>query len=204
MGPHRKDLREKVFEFIREHIVHRGYAPTYEEISRALHISSKSQAKYHVQALEQAGRIEHIPGLARGLRVPGVSPLGFPVRIEGIIAAGRPISLADRLDQELELTPALADPRKQLYALLVQGDSMIDALVADGDVIIVEREDNVPRGKMAVVHLRESNAATLKFVYPEGGRVRLQPAHPTMPAFYVNAEDVEIQGRVVTIIRRLG
>jgi repressor LexA len=204
MGQHRKDLREKVFEFVREHIVRRGSAPTYEEIKCALHISSKSQAKYHVKALVKAGRLEHIPGRARGLRVPGVSPLGFPVKIEAIIAAGQPITLADPLDIEIELTPALADPRKQLYGLLVQGDSMVDALVADGDLIIVERQQSVPRGTMAVVHLRDSNSATLKFVYPEGDQVRLQPAHPTMPAFHVKAEDVEIQGRVVTIIRRLG
>jgi repressor LexA len=203
MGQHRKDLPDEVFEFVREHIVRRGYAPTYEEIKRALHISSRSNAKYHVHRLVEDGRIEHIPGVARGLRVPGVSPLGFPISVEARIAAGRPLLLADRLDEQIELTPALADPRKELYALRVQGDSMIDALVADGDVIVVERQNHVPRGKMAVVHLRERNEATLKYVYPEGDRVRLQPAHPTMPAFYVPSDDVEIQGRVVTIIRRL-
>jgi repressor LexA len=80
---------------------------------------------------------------------------------------------------------------------------MVEALVGDGDTVIVERTCEAARGQMAVVYLRDRNEATLKRVYPEGERVRLQPAHPTMPAFYADAANVEIQGRVVAVIRRL-
>jgi len=126
------------------------------------------------------------------------------VPVAGRIAAGLPIELADQPDEQIEITTDIADPSKDLFALRVKGDSMVDDLVADGDIVIVERRQEAQRGQMAVVHLRDRNAATLKRVYPEGEQVRLQPAHPTMQAFYVDASDVEVQGRVVTIIRRVG
>lgn len=79
---------------------------------------------------------------------------------------------------------------------------MIDDLVGDGDILIVQRQPEVRRGQMAVVHLRDRNEATLKRIYPEGSRVRLQPAHPMMLPFYADARDVQIQGKVVAIIRQ--
>jgi repressor LexA len=137
------------------------------------------------------------------LRLVGLAPKTFEVEVEGYIAAGQPLGLADGLDIELELTPDIADPRKDLFALEVQGDSMVDDLVGDGDILVVERRQEALRGQMAVVHLRDRNEATLKRFYPEGRLVRLQPAHPTLEPIYVDAQDVEIQGRVVAVIRRV-
>jgi repressor LexA len=202
VGRQRKRLREDVLEYVVAFVGDNGYPPTYDEIREAVGLSSKSHVDYYLHALEEDGLIERTPRTPRGLRLVGLAPGTFEVRVEGTIAAGQPIELADGPDVQIELTPDIADPRRDLFALTVQGDSMIEDLVADGDVLIVERLPETCRGQMAVVHLRDRNEATLKRVYPEGDRVRLQPAHPTMLPFYVHAKDVQIQGQVVAIIRQ--
>jgi repressor LexA len=157
---------------------------------------------YYLQALEADGLIERTPRTPRGLRLAGLASGTFEVNLEGTITAGEPIELANGPDKQIQLTPDITDPRKDLFALRVQGDSMIEELVNDGDILIVERRAEVRRGRMAVVHLQERNEATLKRVYLEGDRVRLQPAHPTMQPLYAHAKDVQIQGQVVAIIRQ--
>jgi repressor LexA len=180
-----------------------GYPPTYDEIMASVGLSSKSHVDYYLDALEAAGLIERKPRTPRGLRLVGQAHGTFPVPVGGYIAAGQPIELFQGPDHEIEITSDSADPRKDLFALQVQGDSMVDALVGDGDVVIVERRQEAQRGQLVVVHLRERNELTLKRFYPEGERVRLQPAHPTMPPFYADAENVAVQGRVLAVIRRI-
>jgi repressor LexA len=80
---------------------------------------------------------------------------------------------------------------------------MVDDLIGDGDILVVDRNREMVCGKMAVVYLRDRNETTLKRIYPEGERVLLEPAHPTMPPFYADASDVQVQGRPVAVIRRL-
>ena len=204
MGQHRKDLRDQVLEFVEGYIASKGYAPSYDEIREGLGLSGRSHVDYYLDALEKDGQIERTPHTPRSLRLTEAPRAVFQVPVAGRIAAGLPLELADQPDEQIELTTDIADPSKDLFALRVKGNSMVDDLVADGDIVIVERRQEALRGQMAVVHLRDRNAATLKRVYPEGKQVRLQPAHPTMQAFYVDASDVEVQGRVVTIIRRVG
>jgi repressor LexA len=204
MGQQRKNRRGEVLEFVEGYIARRGYAPSYDEIRSALELSGRSHVDYYLDALERGGQIERTPHTSRSLRLTGPHRATFQIRVAGHIAAGLPIELADQADEQIEITADLADPGRDLFALKVKGNSMVDDLVADGDIVIVEHRQEALRGQMAVVHLRDRNAATLKRVYPEGERVRLQPAHPTMQAFYANASDVEIQGRVVAIVRRLG
>lgn len=203
MGSHRRDLRQAVLEFISDHIALKGYPPTYQEIAEAVGLSGKSHVDYYLDLLEEAGLIARRPHTSRGLRLVGQASV-FAVKVEGYIAAGQPIEVIRGTEDPIEITTGIADPARALFALKVQGDSMIEDLVANGDTVIVDRRGQPAPGQMAVVYLRDRNAATLKHVYLEGDQVRLQPAHPTMPAFYVKAEDVEIQGRVVAIIRRLG
>jgi repressor LexA len=195
--------REEILGFVGAFLNDNGYPPTYDEIREAVGLSSKSHVDYYLQALEEDGLIERIPRTPRGLRLVRVRPGAFKVQVEGRIAAGLPLELADRPDQQIELTPDIADPRKDLFAVQVQGESMVDDMVADGDLIVVERQQEAQRGQMAVVHLRDRNEATLKRIYPEGKQVRLQPAHPSLPPFYADASDIEVQGRVVAVIRHL-
>lgn len=197
-----RSLRNDVLEYVDAFVSDNGYPPTYDEIRQAVGLSSKSHVDYYLQSLEGDGLIERTPRTPRSLRLVGLAPHSFQVELEGTIAAGQPIELADLPGVQIELTPDIADPRKDLFALRVRGDSMVDDLVDDGDILIVERRMEALRGQMAIVHLRDRNEATLKRIYPEGERVRLQPAHPTMPPFYAKARDVQVQGQVVAIIRQ--
>jgi repressor LexA len=198
----RKNRRGRVLAFVREYLDNYGYPPTYDEIREAAGLSSKSHVDYYLEALEREGLIERTPNTPRGLRLVDLEPATFEVGVEGTIAAGEPLELADGDGEPIELTADIADPRKDLYALRVQGHSMVDDLVGDGDLLIVERREEASTGQMAVVLLQDRNEATLKHVYPEGKRVRLQPAHPTMAPFYAEARNVKVQGRVVAVIRR--
>jgi len=202
MATQRNNRRDELLEYVEMFVDDNGYPPTYDEIREALGLSSKSHVDYYLDSLEEAGLIERIPRTPRGLRLVGRAPATFPVPVEGNIAAGEPIDLGDRPDEQIELTPDIADPRRELYALQVQGNSMVEELVGDGDILIVERQTEARRGQMAIVHLKDRNAATLKRVYPEGERVRLQPAHPSMAPIFADARDVQVQGRVVAVIRR--
>jgi repressor LexA len=202
MRKQRRRLRNDVLEYVEAFVSNNGYPPTYDEIRQAVGLSSKSHVDYYLQALEGAGLIERTPRTPRSLRLVGQSPQSFQVELEGTIAAGQPIELADLPGVQIELTPDIADPRKDLFALRVQGDSMVEDLVDDGDILIIERRLEALRGQMSIIHLRDRNEATLKRIYPEGERVRLQPAHPTMPPFYAKARDVQVQGQVVAIIRQ--
>jgi repressor LexA len=203
MGQHRKNMREQVLEFVEGYIAVWGYAPSYDDIRKGLSLSGRSHVDYYLDALEKDGQIRRTPHTSRSLRLTGPQRTAFQLPVAGRIAAGEPLELADRPDEQIEITTDIADPSKDLFALKVKGNSMVDDLVADGDFIIVERRQEASRGQMAVINLRDRNAATLKRVYPEGDQVRLVPAHPTMQAFYVDASDVEVQGRVVAVIRRL-
>lgn len=201
MANHDRDQRDRILAYLEAHVEELGYPPTYDEIKDAVGLSSKSHVDYYLSDLEDAGLIERTPRTPRGLRLTSQTSSRFEVKLEGFVSAGQPLQVADSLDQEIELTPSIADPRKPLYALRVCGDSMVDALVGDGDIIIAEHCSDVARGQMAVVHLTERNEVTLKQVYVEGARVRLQPAHPSMSPFYVDASQVQIQGQVVAVLR---
>lgn len=202
MSGERKNYRLEILDFIRAFMNENGYAPSFEEIQESVGLSSKSHVDYYLRALEQDGRIRRKARTPRGLRLTRADRPTFSVKLRGTIAAGQPLELADEPGSEIELTADIADPRKELFALEVRGSSMVEDLVGDGDVVIVEQQREAGRGQMAVVHLQDRNEVTLKRVYPEGKLVRLQPAHPTMDAIYVDAKDVQIQGRVVAVIRR--
>jgi len=194
--------REQILSFVEAFVHENGYPPTYDEIRESVGLSSKSHVDYYLDLLEGDGFIERSPRTPRGLRLVGSPPNTFDVAVEGVIAAGLPLQLGDKPGDKIGLTADIADPRRQLFALKVEGDSMVDALVGDGDLVICERCEQVLRGEMAVVYLRHRNEATLKRVFPEGTRVRLQPDHPVMDPIYVDARDVQIQGCVVAIVRR--
>ncbi len=129
------------------------------------------------------------------------------IPILGAIAAGQPLSLPDAGQYEpsdwVELTKDIVPDARDIYALRVKGNSMIDALVNDGDLVIVRRQENVENGQMAAVWLNEEGETTLKYFYLEGERVRLKPANPTMQPWYVPAENVRVQGKVIAVIRQV-
>ena len=206
--------QKQVYEAIRAYRKEHGISPTYEEIRDRLGLSSKDMVSREIQALENARLITRKRKTARGLRVveelqaAGPRPQMISVPVLGRIAAGRNFRLPDSdsppfgYDETITVTADLAGHAGNLFALQVEGHSMIDALVADGDVVLVEPLRMAENGDMVAVWLRSSEETTLKYFYHEGSRIRLQPANQSMGPWYVAPEDVEVEGKVVAVIRR--
>lgn len=201
------DRQQHIIEFIRRYQEENGYPPTIREIGKAVGISSTSVVKYNLERLKEKGCLDRSKEVSRGLRLPG-QPKVVSIPKAGIIRAGK---LTDTASQQtnlfegdsLALTGDLVHDADQVYALQVRGESMIDALVADGDWVVVRHQPTALRGEMVVARLNESDEMTLKYYFPEGAQVRLQPANPTFEPIYVPADQIEIQGKVVAIVRQI-
>lgn len=239
MAGQRKKLSKRqqcILDYIAQHYDTEGIAPSIREIGSACEISSTSVVEYNLQRLEEMGYIERTNNVARGIVLKQWSDRHrLSVPIYGTIAAGQPIPLPEEANIEdfvpiwREFLPSAPD--EDFFALRVKGDSMIDALVDDGDVVICLREespDNVNRGEMVAAWLRDENEATLKHFYfqepasdvtqpsndgdgfiqvdpddlPAHGQVRLEPANPAYNPIVVPADQVELHGRVVLVIRQ--
>lgn len=208
----------RILDFIRKYIEENNYPPTIREIGKAVGIPSTSVVKYNLERLQEKGHIERSGEVSRGLRLkdgPSLTsiPWGTPTRIVevpklGVISAGKPIgSFGQQEDpfagETLALTVDLVPKGQELYALRVQGDSMIDALVFDGDWVIIQHQNTAQRGDMIVAWIKDREETTLKYYYPEGSVARLQPANPAYQPIRVPAEQLEIQGKVVAVVRQL-
>jgi len=192
----------EIFDFIRAHTARTGRPPTMEEIRCAKRLSSKSLVVHHLKALVAAGLIEHTPNVSRGLRVVETA-LGatFRLPIKGWIRAGVPV-LTDEVEEAVELTRDIVPQINGLYGLRVRGDSMRDALVNDGDIVVLQHQTQARNGDMVAVRLTDRNEFTLKHFYREAGRVRLRAANPSYADIVVRPSAVEVQGRVVAVIRQ--
>jgi len=200
--------RWRVVEFIRNFVEQKGYAPTIEEIRKGLDISSKSVVEYHLKALEREGVITRDADVARSIDVSGVGKRAREVPLLGTIAAGQSIPVPTEetwhmIAQETVDVPADMLPRNiQAFALRVKGTSMIDAFVDDGDIVVLEATRAAEDGEMVAAWLTERQEATLKKLYREPGRIRLQPANRRMRPIYVDPDQIEVQGRIIGVLRR--
>jgi len=200
--------QEAILGFISEFLQENGYPPTIRDIGKAVGISSTSVVNYNLNILEREGHIARDPEVSRGLRIVGESMERDDVillPLLGRIAAGNPIPVpGDAVPEEhLELARGVVKDGESLYALQVQGESMIDALVNDGDVVVMKHQETAENGDMVAVWLRDREETTLKKFYREGKRIRLQPANPTMQPIYADPTNVQVQGKVVMVIRQL-
>jgi len=202
------DTRQRIVEFIRDFVEQKGYAPTMGEVQTALGLSSKSLVEYHLKALEEEGVITREPQVARGIEVSGVGRRARAVPLLGTIAAGEPIPVPTEdtwysVAHETVEVPAETLPRQvQAYALRVKGTSMIDAFVDDGDIVVLEATRTAENGEMVAAWLTDSQETTLKKLYREPGRIRLQPANRSMAPIYVDPDKVRVQGRVIAVLRK--
>ena len=207
--------RQQILDFIREFIGDNGIPPTVRDIQHACGISSTSVVDYNLHKLREAGFLNRRPDVARGIEL--LDELGQPVfgppkvQIVGAIAAGRPIPVFSTEDSAssaefdtIEVAPELHKRFGKLFALTVNGTSMIDALIDDGDIVIIKPGRQANNGDMVVAWLKSEEEVTLKRFYLEGDQVRLQPANRQMEAIYCSADNVEIHGKVVEVIRKLG
>lgn len=208
--------QERMLDFIRRFVNDHQFPPTIREIGEAVDISSTSVVNYNLNALEKKGMIERDRNVSRGLRLADEeqlateSPRVVRIPLLGRIAAGEPIPVPDQLtdfavfgDDMVEVAAGMLEDTGDIYALEVRGQSMIDALINDGDIVVMKHQSHAENGDMIAARLREDNETTLKRFYLEGDRVRLQPANPQMAPIYVPAENVEVQGKVMMVIRRL-
>ncbi len=205
--------QQHIIGFIRQFLVDMGYPPTIRDIVSGCGISSTSVVDYNLNILEKRGYIRRHREISRGIELLARSSvLGHwrQVPIIGQIAAGEPIPVptADTWNvaassETLEVTEDLIRGREGVFALKVKGSSMVDALINDGDIVLMQSVNAVENGEMAAIWLRAEKEVTLKKVYSEPSRIRLQPANNQMQPIYVEPDNVEIQGRVIAVIRQL-
>jgi len=222
------DKHKRVLDVLVRHTEQHGYPPSIREMCSQANISSTSVANYYLDRLEELGYIERDRRVSRGVRViksysePGViekaqgmvDAVGQKVQdlirvpLYGQIVASEPVtSFSDQPTTMIDVARSLLPTQKDddLFALTVSGDSMIDAMVNDGDIVIMRQpQDKVKNGEMVAVWLNDRDETTLKYFFLENGRVRLQPANPTMdPIIIEDPSTVEIQGQVVMVVRQI-
>ena len=198
--------RERIFNFIRDFFNRRGYAPTVRDIVKGCNLSSTAVVQHHLNVLEREGRIRRDPEVFRSIQLTDRKNT-VSVPLLGTIAAGEPIPVpttetwsSQALDT-LELSEELTQG-KTVYALKVKGLSMIDALIDDGDIVLMESAGTAENGDMVAVWLKDEQEVTLKRIFIEQERVCLRPANKLMEPIYHEVKNVEIQGRVVGVIRK--
>jgi repressor LexA len=226
------ERHKKIMYFLTDFIDENGYSPSIRQIGEKIGVKSTSLVDYYLKQLEDLEYIERDNRVSRSIRV--VKPLVegfsgevkrvvksgvdaavnlFSIPVVGRIVASNPIpvpaSSLNYFDAEssVEIASSLIprrDKLNELFALEVDGDSMIDAMINDGDIVVMERAQNARNGEMVAVWLDDTDETTLKYFYKEGSRVRLQPANPTMkPIIIENPEHVRIMGKVVMVIRQV-
>jgi len=205
--------QQRIIDFIRKFLADRGYPPTVRDIVSGCGISSTSVVDYNLGILKKLGYIRRHPEISRGIELrDGSAPRPvIHVPVIGQIAAGEPIPVPtpDTWDitassETIEVTEELTKGREGVYALRVKGSSMVDALINDGDIVLMQYVSVVENGEMAAIWLKAEKEITLKRFYAESGRIRLQPANEQMKPIYADPDNVEIQGKVIAVIRRMG
>ena len=207
------ERQKKILAFLQQFIAEHHFPPSIRQIGEQVGISSTSVVKYNLDILEREGLIARDREISRGIRLIGdLSGSVYnlvQVPLLGRIAAGAPIPVPDAefspfgYDTTIELTRDIVQDPSSTYALEVQGNSMIDALINDGDIVLMRHQEQVENGELAAVWLRDEEETTLKRFYLEGNQVRLQPANPTMRPMFYPAGDVEVMGKVLCVIRQM-
>jgi repressor LexA len=203
--------QRRILEMIRAYSAQNGYPPSIREIGEATGISSTSVVSYNLAILQRKGYLTREREVSRGLRLVGDEVNVVSVPLLGAIAAGAPIPVPDgdlQAADELEQVSLPSDMTRNwqgVYALRVRGQSMIDALINDGDIVILRQQDYADNGDMVAVWLKEEQEATLKrFVRVSDDLVRLKPENAAMQPIEVHPANIEIKGKVVGVLRRLG
>lgn len=208
------DRQREILRFIREFAEEHNRPPTVRDIKDALSISSTSVVDYNLNQLVDKGKLRRNRNVSRGIELTEPIPIrddSISVPIVGTIAAGSPIEVPDNMPDPgtwgdtVQVSQSLIPLRgNDFFALRVKGYSMVDALIADGDVVLMKPQNTAENGETVAVWLEDDKATTLKKFYDEGTRIRLQPANVTMDPIYADPNQVHVQGRLVGVIRYIG
>lgn len=203
--------QERILQFITQFIEEQGYPPTVRDIQYACDISSTSVVDYNLNILQREEQIRRSPDISRGIEVlvgskPGSRITQIPILAH--ISAGQPLPALDSQDvneplETFELATSSLNGEKDVYALRVRGQSMIEDSINDGDIIIVKPTDTVRNGDTVVAWLKNESEATLKRFYRDGQKIRLQPANSEMEPIYVAPDNLEIKGKAIALLRTL-
>jgi repressor LexA len=200
------EKQQRILDVIREFTAEMGYPPSVREIGERVGLSSSSTVQSHLKTLERRGLLRRDPTKPRALVpfdlvrtiVADSGPATVALPIVGRVAAGVPITAAENLEDTFVL-PASFVRRSGAFMLRVKGDSMVDAAILDGDLIVVDPGPNAENGEIVVAMI--DGEATVKRFFRESGRIRLQPENRSMEPIY--ADDVTVVGRVEAVVRRL-
>ena len=210
--------QQEIYQFIERFSREKGRPPTIREIGSAVNISSTSVVNYNLNILEKAGMISREKEVSRGLRLTPQNGKAVhearlvQVPLLGRIVAGRPVPIPEpgtsAFESDHETVTLTRDllpdtDAERLYALHVRGDSMVDASIHDGDIVVMKHQQTADNGDLVAAWIKNKHETTLKRYFRESGRVKLQPANPNYEPIYVKPENLEIQGKVVLVIRQL-
>lgn len=191
------ERQREVYELIRDLIRTRGYGPTVREVGTHFDIRSPNGVMCHLKALEKKGLITRDPQKSRAIQLATETPQGTGLPLAGRIAAGL---LSPAIEQHERIDFGELFNSDDLFVLEVNGDSMIEDHIADGDYVVIRKQDTAHKGEI-VVALTDENEATLKRWFPENGRIRLEPANSTMKPIYV--KNARVLGVVVGVVRKV-
>jgi len=208
------DKQKRIISYIERFLSEKGYPPSIRDIQAGCNISSTSVVDYNLNILENRGLLRRHADVSRGIKLLNrdtTEETMVSVPVIGLIAAGEPIPVpapdtwdVAAVSETMAVPRELTRDKEGVYALRVKGMSMVDALINDGDVVLMQHVSAVENGEMAAVWLKEEKEATLKKVYLDSRNVRLQPANEQMQPLYADPGNVEIQGRVIAVIRQVG
>ncbi len=194
--------QQNVLTFIQQFLSECGYAPTIAEICHGLGLSSTSTVHKHLKTLIEKGYLDSMPGRSRGLSMkaePIQQTACVEVPLLGRVTAGLPIEM-NEVPDSISLPETMLG-HGETFVLEVKGESMIDEAIKDGDYVIVEKRDTARNGDMVIACI-DNYEVTLKRIYREGNKVRLQPSNPTMKPIIIENRDVTIKGIVIGILRK--
>ena len=211
------DRQRRILDYIQDFTTDNGYPPSIRQIGASVGISSTSVVNYNLNRLVEEGFLDRDKNVSRGIRLTdkllrATGNLGDVIRVPmvGRIFASEPVHLPSTdspmfgADEAIEITRDMLSSTDDVFALEVKGDSMIDAMVSDGDIVVMKRDYHWRNGDMVAVWLRDIEETTLKYIYHEGNSIRLQPANPTMDSIIIqDPKHLEVQGKVMLVVRQL-
>ena len=203
------ERQARVLDFVRNFMDEQGHCPSFEQIGQGIGLSSLATVHKHISTLEEKGYLKRGVHQSRSLELTPkffkerkqareAGFIGATLPLVGYIAAGKPVEAIEH-NETLSFGDFISN--RDVYVLQVRGDSMVDDHILEGDYILVEKRASAGDGEI-VVALVDGQDATLKRIYHEGGQVRLQPANSAMTPILVNADAVQVQGRVIGVLRR--
>lgn len=201
-----RDMSERqrsILEYIRLHTAETGIPPTMREIGERCGIASTNGVEKHLQALERMGLIARSRGKSRGIALRSASGSAVSIPLVGRIAAGLPVISPENREGEIAVDLSLFSLKtaRNVFALVVRGDSMINAHILDGDTVIVQEQHDAQNGD--IIAALVDGEATVKRFFRESGRIKLQPENESMKPLYFDKGDFRIIGKVVGIMRKI-